>query len=271
VSQTPSNFAWGDLWRGRRYVVCGAGHGMGLATARALADAGAHVLVHALRDASVQAAVKQLSERASPAQKIAGCAADLSTPDGAARVAAAAQEAFGRLHGWVANTGGPPPGKALELSDAHWQQAFDGTFLAVVRMLRAAAPLLEPGAAFVSIQSRSVREPIESLSTSNALRAAAAAFLRDAGRELGGRGVRVLAVLPGMVTTERLAELSEHRARELGVAPEEIHRTWAAQAPLGRLATPEELARVILVALSDVAGYMTGTTLLVDGGTSRAG
>ncbi|MBI5838350.1 MAG: SDR family oxidoreductase [Candidatus Eisenbacteria bacterium] len=259
------------MWRGRHYVVCGAGHGMGFATARSLVEAGAHVLVHARRAESVEAAVDRLRGWAAPEQRIAGVATDLSTPQGADLVGAAAREAFGALHGWVANTGGPPPGRAMEITDPQWQQAFDGTFLSVVRMLRAAAPLLQPGSAFVSIQSRSVREPIESLSTSNALRAAATAFLRDAAREMGGRGVRVLTVLPGIVRTERLTELSDHRAKEMGVDPEEIFRAWAEESPLKRIGAPEELARVILVALSDVAGYMTGTTILADGGAVRVG
>ena len=141
MTEPAGGFAWNDLWRGRRYVVCGAGHGMGFATARALVEAGAHVLVHARRAESVDQAIRQLTAWASPAQRVAGLAADLSEPGAAARVAAAAQEAFGKLHGWVANTGGPPPGRALEITDGQWQQAFDGTFLAVVRMLHAAAPL----------------------------------------------------------------------------------------------------------------------------------
>ena len=266
-----SGFDWSGLWKDRRYVVCGSGHGMGFATAHALVQAGAQVLVHARREESVRSAVETLSKLAGAAGRVHGCAADLSAAGGAASVADAARAAFGRLHGWVANTGGPPPGRALDVTEAQWQQAFDGTFLAVVRMLHAAAPLLEKGSAFVSIQSRSVREPIESLSTSNALRPAAVAFLRDAARELGPRGVRVLTVLPGIVKTERLTELSSHRAKEGGVTEQSILDGWAAEASLRRIATPDELARVILIALSDVSGYMTGTTILADGGAVRAG
>ena len=197
--------------------------------------------------------------------------ADLSDPGGAAAVADAARGRLGRIHGWVANTGGPPPGRALEVGDDDWRKSFEGTFMAVVRMVRAATPLLEPGAAFVSIQSRSVKEPIESLSTSNALRPAAVAFLRDAARELGPRGIRVLTVLPGIVRTERLSELSSHRAKEEGVREEDIVGRWEAESPLGRIAAPEELARVILFALSGAASYMTGTTILADGGAVRTG
>jgi 3-oxoacyl-[acyl-carrier protein] reductase len=271
LTGTQQGFAWNDLWRGRNYVVCGAGHGMGFATARALIEAGANVLVHARRQESVGEAVKRLAGWTTASQQLVGVASDLSTPAGAGAVAARARETLGTLNGWVANTGGPAPGKAMAITDAQWQQAFEGTFLSVVRMLREAAPLLQPGAAFVSIQSRSVREPIESLATSNAMRSAAVAFLRDAARELGGRGVRVLTVLPGIVKTERLTELSDHRARESGTDPEEIYRAWAEESALKRIGAPEELARVILVALSDVASYMTGTTILADGGAVRVG
>lgn len=266
-----SGFDWSGLWKDRRYVVCGSGHGMGFATAKELVDAGARVLVHARREESVKAALESLSRLPGAAGRVHGLAADLATPGGAAAVAEAARAAFGRLDGWVANTGGPPPGRAMDITDAQWQQAFEGTFLGAVRMLRAAAPLLEKGSAFVSIQSRSVKEPIESLSTSNALRPAAVAFLRDAARELGPMGIRVLTVLPGIVKTERLTELSAHRAKEGGVTEQSILDGWAAEASLRRIATPEELARILMLALSDATGYMTGTTILADGGAVRTG
>ena len=262
---------WNDLWRGRKYVVCGSGHGMGFATAKLLLESGASVLVHARTDESVQAALEALRPAASSPDALQGIAANLSEPDSAARVAAAAYKAFGNLDGWVANTGGPPAGKALALTEDQWKLAFEGTFLSVVRMLHAALPLLQPGSAFVSIQSRSVKEPIESLSSSNAVRAAATAFLRDAARELGPRGVRVLTVLPGIVGTDRLKSLTSFRAKEADVSEADIESAWARETSLGRIATPDELARVIAFALSDAASYMTGTTILADGGATRAG
>lgn len=265
-----SNY-WSELWRGRNYVVCGSGHGMGFATARALVEAGGNVLLHARREESVRAAEARLRPLLAPGQELHGVTADLSADSGATTVAGFAADRLGAIHGWVANTGGPPPGRALEVTEAQWDAAYRGTFLAVVRMLRSAEPLLKTGGAFISIQSRSVREPIQSLTTSNAMRTAATAFLRDAARDLGPRGIRVLTVLPGIVKTERLTELSSHRAKEEGVTEEDILGGWAEESSLKRIAAPEELARVILFALSDAAGYMTGTTILADGGAVRVG
>lgn len=262
---------WNDLWKGKNFVVCGSGHGIGFATARVLVESGANVLVHARREESVSAALAELRKWTSPGQKVAGVPADLSLPQGADAIASAARTQLGELQGWVANTGGPPAGRALSLTEEQWRTSFEGTFLSVVRMMHAARELLQPGSAFVSIQSRSVKEPIESLSSSNAMRSAAAAFLRDAARELGPRGVRVLTVLPGMVRTERLKGLAAHRAGEAGVAESDIEAGWAAETAIGRIASPEELARVIAFALSDAASYMTGTTILADGGATRAG
>ncbi len=263
---------WAGLWRGKNYVVCGSGHGMGFATARELLGAGANVLVHARREESVAGALEKLRPVAAQGGgRVAGVAADLARFDGASRVAAAAATELGRLHGWVANTGGPKPGRALELTEEHWQSAFENTFLAAVRMVHAAVPLLEPGSAIVAIQSRSIKDPIESLAASNALRSAAVAFLRDAGRELGGKGIRVLSVLPGIVHTERLTELSAHRARTEGVSEQSILDAWGAETAIGRIGTPEDLARVLMFALSDAASYVTGTTILADGGATRSG
>ena len=262
---------WNDLWRGRKYVVCGSGHGMGFATARVLLEAGARVMVHARSEESVAGALEALRPAADSTEGLCGVAADLADATGAATVAEAAKAAFGTVDGWLANTGGPPAGKALALTEDQWKTAFEGTFLSVVRMLHAAVPLLKPGSAFVSIQSRSVKEPIESLSSSNALRAAATAFLRDAARELGPSGIRVLTVLPGIVRTDRLKSLTAFRAKEAGVPEVEIEGAWADETALGRIASPEELARVIAFALSDAASYMTGTTILADGGATRAG
>ncbi len=262
---------WNDLWKGKNYVVCGSGHGIGFATAKVLVEAGANVLVHARREESVSSALSELLKCTGPGQKVAGVPADLSSPDGAGAVASAARAQLGALHGWVANTGGPPAGRALALTEDQWRASFEGTFLSVVRMVHASRELLQPGSAFVSIQSRSVKEPIESLSSSNAMRSAATAFLRDAARELGPKGVRVLTVLPGMVGTERLQGLATHRAGEAGVSEADIRAAWAGETAIGRIASPEELARVIAFALSDAASYMTGTTILADGGATRAG
>ena len=240
---------------GRAFLVTGGSRGLGRAGAQVLRDEGADVLLSARGAAGVAEAAAQLGA--------VGVPADLGDPAAAPALVEAARSAFGRLDGALVSVGGPPAGSALGLSDEQWTSAFDTVFLGVVRLLRAVVPALPAeGGAVVLVLSTSVKQPIAGLSASNGLRPGLGMLVKDLAEELGPSGVRVNAVLPGSIATDRLRELD-------GPDPD-VAAAKAARLPLRRYGQPEELGRVAAFLLSPAASYVSGAVVPVDGGATRA-
>lgn len=240
---------------GKVYVVTGASRGLGLAAATVLAAEGAYVVLAARDATSVAAAADRLG-----AVGVAADLADAATPD---RLIAAALEAYGRLDGALVSVGGPPAGPALGLTDEQWRAAFDSVFLGAVRMCRAVVDALPPeGGSLALVLSTSVKAPIAGLAASNGLRPGLGMLAKTMADELGPRAIRVNALLPGRVDTDRVRDLD-------GPDPE-VRRSVEQTIPLRRYGTPEEFGRVAAFVLSPAAAYLTGAMIPVDGGITRA-
>jgi len=252
---------------GLRALVGGGSRGLGLASARSLAAEGAAVALVARDPGRLAAAAHGIAGSGGRAVAIP---ADLSHPDGAATAVAGAVRDLGGLDCVVVNTGGPPPGRLETLDDAAWQAAFEGTLLSAVRLIRAALPCLRlsPSPAVVAITSLSVREPLPELLLSNALRLAVTGLLKSLARELAP--IRVNAVAPGHIRTDRSTELARHRAGLAGTTVEAQMAEVARTIPLGRYGQPEELGRLVAFLCSPACGYLTGTTIPIDGGVLRS-
>jgi 3-oxoacyl-[acyl-carrier protein] reductase len=165
----------------------------------------------------------------------------------------------------VANTGGPPPGAdPLGFTREQWQAAYRDLVLAPMALIEQVIPgMRERGfGRIVSVGSSTVREPISALMLSNSHRAALVGALKTLAREVARDGVTVNSVLPGRIATDRLVEMAGSRE-----AVEEAARTTV---PAGRLGTPEEFAAAAAFLCSERASYVTGTTLLVDGGLTQS-
>ena len=242
----------------RVYVLTGASKGLGFATARALAADGAKVVVSARSQASVDAAVAELGERA------AGVAADLTDPGTPELLIRTARERFGRLDGALISVGGPAQGTAAELSDEQWREAFETVFLGTVRAARTFAAALTEGGAIALVLSTSARTPIAGLGLSNGLRPGLAGAAKDMADQFGPRGIRVVSLLPGRVLTDRNRQLFDATGDADAAAAEA-----AAAIPLRRLGDPAEFGKVAAFVLSPAASYLTGLTLPVDGGALR--
>lgn len=238
---------------GRCYVVTGGSRGLGRATADALLAEGASVVVGA----------RSPGATAHPAER--RVAADLADPSAAERLVAAALELGGGLNGALISVGGPPPGTALTLDDETWRTSFETVFLGALRVVRAAEPHLGDGAALLLVLSSSAKSPIGGLAISNGLRPGLGMLVKDLADELGPRGVRVNALLPGRVATDRVRELDELT----GDAAANRTRLEAG-IPLRRYGEPAEFGRVAAFLLSPAASYVTGALVPVDGGILRA-
>lgn len=258
-------------------LVAGSSSGLGFATALELAREGARVVLNG-RDAERLAAARRRlidalraegEASAVDEEAVATIAADVATPEGCARLVEAATTRFGRLDVLVTNAGGPPTGRFDDLGEAEWSGAFELTLMSAVRLVRAALPLLRESdaAAILTITSISLKQPIEGLLLSNAMRPAVAGLTKTLSQELAGEGIRVNSLLPGWTATERVVHIFEDRAARSGadVAAETSRVTDAI--PLGRMAEPAEIGRVAAFLCSPAAGYVSGVMLQVDGGS----
>jgi len=240
--------------RGRTAIVCGASSGLGLASAEALAEEGANVAMLARRRDQLDLDAERIGALA-----VRG---DVTNATDLERLVSRALEAFGGIDIVVWNSGGPPPGTAVDITDESLEAAFELLLLPAVRLVRLALPHLEQSAAgrIVCVTSAAVKEPTPHLALSNTIRPGVTGWAKTLSRELGPKGITVNCVAPGRIDTPRMKEVYG----EGGPTAEQL-----AQIPLGRLGTPREFGDVICFLASERAAYVTGTTLLVDGGLSR--
>jgi 3-oxoacyl-[acyl-carrier protein] reductase len=244
---------------GRGYLLTGASRGLGLATARALVDDGARVLISSRSAESVDAAVASLGTAAS------GVAADLADADAAERLVAEARERLGRVDGALISVGGPTPGTVLSTPEDAWRAGVESVLLGPLRLVRALVPHLDEGAAIVFVLSTSVRQPIGHLAISNGLRPGLAMTAKALADELGPKGIRVLGLMPGTIATDRITDIEVASGDPTG-----MRARTEASIPLRRVGRPEEFGRIAAFALSPAASYLTGTMIAVDGGITRA-
>ena len=261
-----------DLYlREKVVLVTAASRGLGYATARLLAQEGAFLALCARQEGLLIEAAERL-ERETGTQ-VLPITADVADPDAAPRLAAMTVEHFGRIDALLVNAGGPPPGKFADFQVKDWEAAIDLTITSAVRLIHAVVPIMrkQGGGSILANTSVSVRHPLDGLILSNSLRPAVIGLVKSLSIELGRDGIRVNAIAPGWTRTERVDQLLRDRAARSGTTPEEEEAKIVAAVPLGRMATPEEYARAAAFLLSPAASYITGVTLLVDGGLSRAG
>jgi 3-oxoacyl-[acyl-carrier protein] reductase len=238
---------------GRTALVCGASSGLGLASAEALAEEGANVVLFARR-------ADQLEEHAN---RLGGVAVggDVREDDDLERAVATAVERFGGLDILVWNGGGPPPGAARDADGASLESAYRLLLRPAVTLVRLCLEHLQrsPAARIVAITSLAAQEPTTHLALSNTFRPALTGWLKTLSREVAPQGITVNCVAPGRIETARLEELYPDGPSEAQL--EEI--------PLGRWGTPREFGDVVCFLASERAGYVTGQTIVVDGGLKR--
>jgi len=175
---------------------------------------------------------------------------------------------FGSVDVCVINAGGPPPRMFLATTTEEWHRAVEMNFMSVIHFARAVLPGMQKNhwGRLVAITSMTVRQPVSDLIYSNAVRAGVLGLVKSLANEFGKDGILVNNVGPGFTATDRLKELAKSRSTVLGKKEEEIFSSWAADAPLQRLGEPREVAETIVWLASERASYVTGQTVLVDGG-----
>jgi 3-oxoacyl-[acyl-carrier protein] reductase len=244
---------------GRVALVMGASRGIGRGVAAALAREGARVAI-------ASRSRERLEEAASEIEgETAIVTADTNDLERLAQLPADVERALGPVEILVANTGGPPPGRALDHGVDEWQRAYRSLVLAPRVLVGAALPRMrECGwGRIVNVASTSVREPIPTLALSNAHRGATLGFFKTLARELAAEGITVNTLAPGRIATDRAAELA-------GGSMDEVERRAREEVPAGRPGTPEECGDLVAFLCSQRASYLTGALIPLDGGLMRS-
>lgn len=257
--------------RGRVALIGASGRGLGLATAQRLAMEGCAVAL-CDKDESVLGAALASVRAVAQDVRVAAYPVDLTSAEDIEALAAAVRNDLGPVSILVTNSGGPPPGPFDAADDEKWLFAYQLTFLSAVRLIRAVLPDMKAQGwgRIINFTSRSLKEPIPNLIISNSVRLAVGGMAKTLAGEVASYGITVNNVCPGPTTTDRAIELAAARAARKGLTVEEELAETARSIPLGRLATPEEQAAAVAFLASELAGYITGISLLVDGGAVRA-
>lgn len=251
---------------GKRVLVAAASKGLGRAIAAEFVREGARVAICSRDQARITQVATQIGAEV-------GIAADVSTEAGCRTFIDEGTTALGGIDVLIVNAGGPKPGKFVDHDDAGWRTAFELTLMSSVRLARLGLPeLRKTRGAIVFSTSTSVRQPgapaYGTLILSNALRAAVHGMLKTLATEVAPDGVRVNAIQPGRISTERIAELDADTARREGITVEQVKERFekGGAIPLARYGTPEEFAAAAVFLASPRASYITGVSLNVDGG-----
>lgn len=252
--------------KGKAVLLVGGTRGIGLATARLLAEEGARVAVVA-RDSGALEKAKDETRRAGV--EAVPVAADITDAGQSERAVREAVEALGSLDVLIHAVGKGFPGAFMEVDEERWQQAFELDFFSVVRMVRLAVPHMKSGSRITLLGAASAKQPRFEASLSNTAKAALLNLTVSLADELAPKGICVNSVGPGRVLTERRRQRLEKEGRDRGLSFEDALCEDATDIPLGRLGEPEEVATVAVFVSSPRAGYITGQSILVDGGLVR--
>lgn len=256
--------------KGKTAILLGSSKGIGFGVARELLAEGSRIIISSRSKTNLDSAEKQLRN------EFPGCdlhifQADTSKKEDILSLINFIKKEFEIVHMVLNNTGGPPSGEFLKISEDQWEQSFESLLMSTIRIINGLFPYLaEDGSSIVNILSRSAKVYLPNLVLSNTFRPAIAGLAKTLSIELGKQNVRINNVCPGIIDTERQNELLTMRSAKEGIEPEIIMSSLIKEIPLGRIGKAQDLSSLICFLFSQKSSYITGQTIIVDGGNVKS-
>ena len=250
-------------------MVAAASKGLGYGIAGAVAREGARVSIASRTPADISEAASSLQEQYGT--EVRGYTFDASKAERIEEWVEATLADLGTIDGLVVNAGGPPAGTFDQFDDAAWTRAFELTLMSAVRLIRAVLPTLrqKQAGSILTITSTSFKEPIDLLLLSNVFRSGVVSLVKTLSRSLAPEGIRINNLVPGRIDTDRVRALDQIGAKKQGWTVEAQQSIQKSLIPMGRYGTIEEFGSAAAFLLSQEARYITGATLMVDGGKTK--
>jgi 3-oxoacyl-[acyl-carrier protein] reductase len=250
-------------------IIAASSQGIGLATAEAFAAEGARVAMCARNPETLRAAAEKIRQQHKA--EVLAEPLDVTDPDAVHRFVDSVVTRFGSADICVTNAGGPPAKGFLAATVPDWRKAIDLNFLSTVYFAREVIPHMQKNhwGRILTITSITTKQPVADLVLSNAVRAGVVGLVKSLANEFGKDGILVNNVGPGFTATDRLKRLAKARSTASGKSEQEILDGWAVDSAVKRIGEPREVAETILWLASDRASFVTGQTILVDGGAYK--
>ncbi len=251
-------------------LVMASSSGLGKAIAREYAREGARVMICSTNGHKLEQASRDIASETGNRPDFRVC--DVTRSEDISRLVQATLENLGAIHVLVNNAGGPPPGPFESFGDETWQLAFELNLLSYIRTIREVLPVMKKQhwGRIINSTSSSVKQVIDNLILSNTFRLGVIGLTKTLSRELAGDGILINAIGPGRFDTDRIQQLDRDKSERTGLSLEEVKAGSLMNIPLGRYGRPEEYARLALFLGSAANSYITGQTILADGGMVRA-
>ncbi|WP_449355458.1 SDR family oxidoreductase [Virgibacillus natechei] len=257
--------------KGKSVIVTAASKGLGRAVATEFAREGAHVLISSRSEETLQQTVEEIKQETGNSNvDFAIC--DMKNASDIKQLVNKAVESCGTVDVLINNAGGPPAGKFLDMEDADWYHAFELNLLSFIRTTREVIPYMKEQSRghIVNLASSSIKQTLDNLVLSNTMRPGIVGLAKSLSQEVSADNILVNTVGPGTIETDRIAELNEKKADQQGSSIEAIKKAAQEEIPMKRYGQPQEFAKAIVFLASGANTYITGQSLIVDGGLVKA-
>ncbi len=256
--------------QGKNVVVLAGSKGLGKAIAQRFLEEGSNVAFCSSKQNNVDQALSDL-QKGTPSQSLLGLVADLSKKDEIDTFFNRVIKQIGEVDVLVTNAGGPRAGIFESIEEEEWYGAFELNFMSVVRSIKKVVPGMKKQkfGRILALTSIAVKNPVENLIVSNAIRAGVTGLIKTLSQELASYNITANTLCPGYIDTERVTQLCKTEADKEGVTIEAVKMRIKDKVPLKRLGTPEEFADLAVYLCSKQAAYITGSSYWIDGGLYR--
>ncbi|WP_094604399.1 Putative ketoacyl reductase [Sporomusa silvacetica DSM 10669] len=251
-------------------LVMASSTGLGKAAALEFSKEGAKVMLFSHDETKLK--VAQAEIKAETGNEPAYTVGDITVYGDIKKVVQATIDAFGPVYALVNNSGGPPAGSFDSFADEDWQKAYELNLLAYIRTIREVLPYMRKAGEgrIVNYTSSSVKQVLDNLILSNTFRMGVMGLTKTLSQELGKDSILINVMGPGRIGTDRIKYLDSVRAKKADTTVEDIYENAIKAIPLGRYGEPEEYAKLTVFLCSAANTYITGQTMLVDGGLTKA-